>query len=365
MAGKCKSRKKYGGETNYHIFLNSVEGIVRIIRLADLYPEDCRVVCSRSGDAKEKNEDILGEFPIETTIDPVKTFNFYTATCFEGQDIFDKKGQIFIVSEKQKCHTMPDILTTFQQICGRIRDTDYSAEIYQFYAQSPYKEVSLEEFKRKTEEKFAEAERNAAVLNQSTGATRERLIKNFINSEPYIGEDQGQIVCDRNLANLEIVHYGIVNGQYKSACNMHRALHEAGFSVKLEPVTHVETETLKTIERSPFKDIFEEYVDLRGQVYCFNIHRKERIEFEKPLVKEAYEKLGADKVRDLKYHQANIKRELVKAAHETADTKIFLLLKDKLTVGTAIPKKEIRQILQGIYDYLRLNKKAKATDLNA
>lgn len=81
-------------------------------------------------------------------------------------------------------------------------------------------------------------------------------------------------------------------------------------------------------------------------------------------VKEAYEKLGADKVRDLKYHQANIKRELVKTAHETADTKIFLLLKDKLTVGTAIPKKEIRHILQGIYDYLKLSKKAKATDLN-
>ena len=37
-------------------------------------------------------------------------------------------------------------------------------------------------------------------------------------------------------------------------------------------------------------------------------------------------KLGPEKVRQMKYHIYNIKRELVKLAHETQDVKIFLLI---------------------------------------
>ena len=32
MARLCKSRVRKGGEDNYHVFLNSVEGISKIIR---------------------------------------------------------------------------------------------------------------------------------------------------------------------------------------------------------------------------------------------------------------------------------------------------------------------------------------------
>ena len=124
MARLCKSRANKGGEDNYHIFLNSVEGISRIAKLGGLKPEDCRIVCSQSDDSKEKNQKKLGEFKIQTTKDPVKTFNFYTSTCFEGQDIFDKVGRTFIVSEPNKDHTKMDVMTSLLQICGRIRDSN-------------------------------------------------------------------------------------------------------------------------------------------------------------------------------------------------------------------------------------------------
>lgn len=47
---------------------------------------------------------------------------------------------------------------------------------------------------------------------------------------------------------------------------------------------------VQSIERTPFKEIFEEYVDLCKEPYNMNYFRKNRIEIEKPLVKEAYEK---------------------------------------------------------------------------
>ena len=124
-----------------------------------------------------------------------------------------------------------------------------------------------------------------------------------------------------------------------------------------------ELQELSSIERTSFKDIFEEYVELCKDEFNLNCFRKSRIEVEKPLVKESYEKLGASKVREMNYHQSNIKRELVKLEHETLDTKIFLLLDGQLPKQVAIPRTEIKSKLEEIYKELDIKKAAKATDI--
>lgn len=367
MARLCKSRIKNGGDDNFHIFINSVEGIAKIIRRANLSPSDCRIVCSRSESSLSKNKEKLPSgFEIQTTTDPVRLFNFYTSTCFEGQDIYDEFGRTFIVSEKSKDHTKMDVRTTLPQICGRIRDSRYKNEITQIYSESLYKEVTKEEFEKNIRMKVEKAEHDAKLLNELTQDGKE-FLKSIINKAPYIGIVDGKIVVDRNMANLEIVNYGIVNGQYSSRCNMNAALLKAGFTVNTgipEIEEDEELQELSTIERTPFKDIFEEYVELCKDKFNLNCFRKSRIEVEKPLVKEAYEKLGADKVRELNYHQSNIKRELTKIAHETADTKIFLMLDGQLPKQVAIPRAEIKEKLEKIYQELKVKKAAKATDLN-
>ena len=365
MARICKGRVKYGGDDNYHIFLNSVQGISRIIRLAGLAPEDCRIVCSVSEEAARQNREKLPPgFSIGSTTGPAKLFNFYTSTCFEGQDIYDVNGRTFIVSEKYRDHTKMDIQTSLLQICGRIRDSRYRTEITQLYAFSKYKEVSREEFEAEINREVAQAELNAQAYDRLVGAERERFIKDFLPTSPYIGVDSnGRIVLDRNLANYEIVNYNIVNGIYRSQVNMVAALKGVGLKVITKTdVPDEELESLKSIERTPFKEIFEDYCSLKGG-YDLSF-RANRIELEKPLVVEAYTKLGPDRVRELKYHVSNIKRELVKLAHETLDTKVFLLIDPQLEKGVAILKSEIKELLEKAYRALGINYKAKATDLN-
>lgn len=257
-------------------------------------------------------------------------------------------------------------MTSLLQICGRVRDSKYKTQINQYYATSDYKNVSLEEFKKSIEDNLMEAEEAAKELDKLKGARRERLIRDFVSYDPYIREENGKIVADRNLANLEIVNYGIVNGQYATQCNMKDSLNKAGVQVISKEMldTDVELENLKSIEKTPFKDVFEEYVSIReSEGYNLDCFRRSRIEVEKPLVKEAYEKLGADKVREMKYHQSNIKRELTKRKDETLDTKAFLLLDAQLPKQVAIPKSEIKAILDSIYKDLGIQQKAKATDL--
>ena len=185
--------------------------------------------------------------------------------------------------------------------------------------------------------------------------------------DPMLANENGKIIADRNLANLEIVNYGIVNGQYATQCNMKDSLTKAGLHVNQEMIIadpDIELENLSSIQKTSFKDIFEEYVEIRtGSMFNPDCFRRSRIEVEKPLVKEAYEVLGADKVREMKYHQSNIKREITKLKHETLDTKVFLLLDGQLPKQVAIPKADIKKKLQDIYDELKMNKKASATDL--
>ena len=239
-------------------------------------------------------------------------------------------------------------------------------QINQFYSESAYKSVSPEEFEASILNQIKDAEHDAELLNGLSEGGKE-LLKGYINKASFLGIIDGKIVVDRNLANLEIVNYGIVNGQYATQCNMNASLSQAGFQVinDLETYdTDVELENILSIERTPFKDTFEEYVEIRTSggfnLDCF---RRSRIEVEKPLVKEAYEILGSEKVREMKYHQSNIKKELTKRKHETLDTKVFLLLDDVIEKQIPIPKSEIKEILEDIYKELGITAKAKATDL--
>lgn len=84
-----------GGETNYHIFLNSITDINKIIIGAEvLTPENTKMVCSVNSE-----EQLLPGFSIGNAGDAPKPINFYTATCFEGQDILDVDGECIIVSD--------------------------------------------------------------------------------------------------------------------------------------------------------------------------------------------------------------------------------------------------------------------------
>lgn len=370
MARLCKVHLKEVSMDNYHIFINSVEGISRIIRLAGLTPDVCRVICSQSESSRRRNLEKLPEgFGIESTQNNVKRFNFYTSTCFEGQDIYDKDGRTFIVSERYKDHTKMDIRTSLPQICGRIRDSKYNLEINQFYSESPTKNVSLEEYKEAINTQFFAAEKDAEQFNtlQLSQEGSDFLFRH-IEERPYLSVEGGKIVADRNLANREIVGYGIINGQFASMHNMNRALSDVGFNVTNNASIYkvdVDSSTTPTsVEKRTFKEVFEQYCQLKSGSNVFDISfTANRIEQDKPLVKTAYEILGPEKVRQLNYNQTSIKRELTKVSHQKLDTKIFMLLNEQLPKCVAIPRTEIKQRIEGIYKMLGSNQCAKATDI--
>jgi len=146
---------------NLHFFVNSVEFISDAIQKAGLQPEQVRIICSDNknpGKGRKTNQKKLGDnYKIASSLDEVKPINFYTATCFEGVDLYDENGRTYIVSDKTKSHTLLDISTLVIQICGRIRNSKYNTEIHHIYSETRYKNyVSLEEFKAHSEKQIQE-----------------------------------------------------------------------------------------------------------------------------------------------------------------------------------------------------------------
>ena len=116
-----------------------------------------------------------------------------------------------------------------------------------------------------------------------------------------------------------------------------------------------------------FKELFDEYAEIKESQMIFNFdnrhYKLKVIEEKNPLVKEAYNKLGKERVEEMKYHQTNIRRELVKQLDIPTEHKIVQMLNSSIDYYTAIPITTVKDKIQSIYDNLNIERTAKATDL--
>ena len=278
-----------------------------------------------------------------------------------------------------------DISTLFIQICGRIRNSNYNTQVAHFFSETRYnKDVSLAEFIKVSNKQRQEAKEWIEEINAMKEANRKRTInlfeknKNGGLNEKYIFNNNGMLELDENLMNLDIVNFKINKHLYQSRITLQGEYQRFGFNVSNEINKFYTDELLSnTKAKISFKDLFIEYANLRGQVFYYypvgnEFDRIRLIEQEKPLIKEAYEKLGNDKVKEMNYHVGNIKRALLNMQTDiSTDTKIMRCLKDAgITVGITLPTKKFKNILQNIYTSLEINnsygksKTAKATDID-
>jgi hypothetical protein len=166
-------------EGNAYIFVNSVHYIAEIIGKVNksklpfkLTAENTKIVYSRNSNNPSK----IAKIPRGTINDPVKKINFLTSTVWEGSDIYDEDGKIYIVSNGSKKHTLVDISTSFQQIAGRIRNTKYWQKIHHIFTETRYSEIgSYNEFKQLSQAEIKEANYLLGELFKMDRIARDKL----------------------------------------------------------------------------------------------------------------------------------------------------------------------------------------------
>lgn len=95
----------------------------------------------------------------------------------------------------------------------------------------------------------------------------------------------------------------------------------------------------------PFKELFDRYAELKASdtnPFSTDVFALSLIERRNPLVKQAFEILGTERVRELKYNQTQIRRELIKCSADELAYKIVKRINADLPHGKAIPSKIIK-----------------------
>lgn len=359
---------------NAHIFINSVDGIVNIIRhlkrSGENIKDNVRIVCADNDRNNKLLEVKLGsEYRREENTTVAKKINFYTSTSFEGSDIYDTEGVSYIVTDGSKDYTKIDILTTLPQIAGRIRNSKYKNDITLVYTPNNYYSHTTEEefelFVKGNLKYWGDAVKEFAGASP---ATKEAMIKGAEqNNYLFVKDNSLKLNTEalyNEMFNYSTIHstYYIINddseGTFKPKQTKHNSI---TYNYTPEAIPEIKGLNKLNLGKIPnFKDLCLEYIKLQGTNWDTESFK---IASAYPIIKEAFDKLGVEKMQALKFRQKDIQKELIiQDKIRGGDSKIVKLLGYK--TGQWLPTQKIKEDLTNIYSELGITKTPKATDLN-
>lgn len=400
---------------NAHIFVNSVDFIAQkilkpIMEESDdvtLFKDNIRVVCGdtetnekkirkavsslyKDGellkDAKNVNKALaideaimekmrtyayFGDY-VSSINSPTKRINFYTKTAWLGADIFDQSGQIYIISDGAKRHTMADISTAYIQILGRIRDSRNNKVIH-LYSENRYLSDSEEGELTAFEEDMENREENREDFLQAFSKLKNKKdSKQFFNlavleSSVYLAMNKdGELQYDKYLQWNDEISYKIVNGQYRNGANLAKSIIKNGWEVSNDVDSEAEKLIKKNYQRISFKKVFEEYISLqRGSVQSLFPDLPSMIavlESKEEYLHDAYYLLGEELVRALGYKRRDIAKEIEIRRQAIMSQNIKDVLKEHIMIDAIYSKEEIEKIIEHVKSKLSLKRNIKISD---
>lgn len=358
------------GDNNAHIFINSVKSITDIIRgikKSGNSTENIRIICANTDRNKAVIKQELGpKTYIETVNSPIRKINFYTSTCFEGCDIFDSNAQTYLISDGGKNHTKLDILVTLPQIIGRIRNaTEKNFINLWFTANRYYSHTTEAQFKEVVEKELIAAADIIADFNLVGEATKSILLRGA-EENIYLKIRNGALSVNSTAIYAELNAFNTLHKTYyvsKEDKNVNAHSHVSNKITykygRTAPLTVEGLNKVKLGKKANFSMLCEEYFELKKSRY--SVAGSNDIELINPLIKEAYDVLGEDKMRNLGLEAKKIEEQLViQNALKSVSWKIAQLL--DLRVGQWISSADLKDKIAQVYNTLKVNKKAKATD---
>ncbi len=379
---------KHGG--NAYFFLNSVHGIIDVIsylKKVDVTYEDVRIVCADSTDNKKKLRDTIGaKYTIGHLSDFPKKLNFVTSTAFEGSDLHDEDGITYIVSDGRKAHTKYDIMTTIPQIIGRNRIAKRKNWAKIIYSPSPYCELEESVFVEYVKNKLREAEETVQSYNSLTDQVARRYMLEGIKQEDstYLVVNGNNIEVNETAKCAEMQQYSAIHHTYhvrrdgegrpvQSEGSRERSINGVPYKLNSIPPDDVTLNRLESVRLGIQRKSFKELVDLYRiwnqpcQIISeSNEQDKKLIEKLYPLIPQAIDAIGYNKIVSLEYHQKRVRAEVLKTKTLSNPAKVRDFLDPfKYRKGKKIASSEVKADLQEAFDMLGIDRKAKAKHLKS
>lgn len=332
---------------NIHFFINSVDTIKNILKYVNISNDDVRIICSK----QDKNQAKLTGYKIESTKDAVKPINFYTSTCFEGCDIYDKNAKMYVLCDGSKSHSLVDISTTLSQIAGRIRDIE-DTSVNLIYNASRYIDVTEEEFNIAVDENIKAGN---IVMSEVKSKETIELIDLSKANDKYLVIEDGKLRFEVTLLNLD-KHNFETSKTYSLKANL-----IAKASSKFTPVSvskpwanELDIIESEKINKMTFKDKCIMYNETSRLEFRFSV------EFDREVV-DAVDKLGMAKLEELNFHKGDVRKALLGLTDLSDNLKVFKCL--SYNTGEFIESSKLKINFNDIYTKLGIRKKAKGSDI--
>jgi hypothetical protein len=263
-----------------------------------------------------------------------------------------------VVSSASNPHTQASIDTDIPQIAGRIRtkENPFRNHLVHIFNTS-YKKLDLdmtyEEMKEKTETAIRTAYDTVDFFNRApTKAIKDNLRENLKHdlNNLYMKYDKtkDEFIINDILPKLELYNFQINQEIYKHGASVAKAYKEKGTIVNQDDYKKLETPVNLTDKKISFKDAFLQYADIvkrnpHAPALTFLVQIQ-------PLIKVAYEKLGVDKVRSLRYVKKSVEAAIDSLeSDKDIEQKLAIMMVHLIPVGTTITVARVNELMEQAY----------------
>ena len=341
-------------------FINSVTDIANILQYCELDKDEVKIVCADT----EENRRKLAGYTISNSRSENKPFTFITSKSFEGADYFSETGVCYVVSNSSNSNTLLDISTDIYQIAGRIRtETNPFRNILVHIFNTTGRrdldlEASYEDILKRTNEEIESVTALIEVVNNNPAlkvGAEKSLNKDFIKKDDF-----GMYYLNDMLVKLDLFTIKLEQSIYKNGISIVKHYNQNGIVTTAPEYEKLEGTIKGATKKLSFKEAFLLYATLAKNPFSIGDEMK-NIAAVQPLVVDAYNKLGEDKVRSLRYVKKAVEAALLNLdAENSNDYKIAKAL--NIAVGF-ISIADIKKELSNTYKNLGIDRKVKTADI--
>ena len=348
-------------------FINRVTDIVAILKHCNLNKDEVRIICADNDDNREK---LIG-YDISNSRSPNKMFNFITSKSFEGADYYSETGLCFVISSSSNPHTQASIDTDIPQIAGRIRTkTNPFRNFLVHIFNTTYKKLNLdmtyEQMEAKTNAALEKARKTVKYFNDAEDKDIKDNLRDNLKHDLnglYMKYDKvtDQFIINDILPKLELYNYQVNQWVYKNGLSVAKSYEENDIKTTVED--YLKSEDKISTKRQSFKEAFNQYAD----IVAVNPHAPALVllEQQQPLIREAYHKLGVERVRNLRYTKKSIEAALRCLDEEkTKEQKVALLIVKLIPSGESITVEQALDKISLAYNEVGITKIPKSKDLH-
>lgn len=344
-------------------FINSVTDIAAILEHCNLRDDEVKIVCANN----EANRKKLAGYTISNSRSANKPFTFITSKSFEGADYYSESGVCFVVSNSSNSNTLLDISTDIYQIAGRIRTATnpFRNILIHIFNTTGKRDLDLslsyDEVVAKTYEDLEGAKAIVELVNNDDKA--KRAAEKMLNRDYIMMDEDGKYFINDMLIKLDLYTYKLEQSIYKNGISIMKNYNINGIVTTTPEYDRLDGTISTKAKKISFKDAFLRYVELQSSRFTLTNEEADYLVMVQPLIVDAYYKLGADKVRNLKYVKKAVEDALVNLdADKSNENKIAKLLQSRIEIGFNSTA-DLQAAIASAYTTVGVERKVKASDI--